>query len=150
MWYSMSMHRRLGAVVATFALGLSLSACGNRGTAGITGIGQKPGGHLAVIADCGGNPSVKPTTIVLSCADANVLLNELHWTTWTATGATGRGQLSTNDCTPSCASGTFNQVPVTVTAGGPQNVKGQNYLSILFTTPTGGTGETAHQLTVPK
>ena len=51
MWYSMSMHRRLGAVVATVVLGLSLSACGNRGTAGITGIGQKPGGHLAVIAD---------------------------------------------------------------------------------------------------
>jgi hypothetical protein len=105
---------------------------------------------VAVIADCSGAPSVEPTTIILSCGDGNAIVNELHWTSWTATGATATGQLLTNTCTPTCAAGTFTSVPVDVVAGAVRRARGANYLSVLFTTPTTSSTSTAHALTVPR
>lgn len=143
-------RRGAGLLLGLALVAVALSGCGNRGTAGITPVGQRPSGDLAVVANCVGAPSVRPTTIVLSCADGNVLLNELHWRTWTATGALGTGQLSTNDCTPTCAAGTFTQQTVDVTVGTPRAVHDVTYLSELFTTPTGTDQSTAHQLVVPR
>jgi hypothetical protein len=58
-------------------------------------------------------PSVEPAEIVLACADYNALLEDLHWTSWTAARATAVGTLVYNDCTPNCAEGHFRHVPGT-------------------------------------
>ena len=50
-------------------------------------------------------PSVEPAEIVLACADYGVLVEGLHWTSWTTASATAVGTLVYNDCTPNCAEG---------------------------------------------
>jgi hypothetical protein len=67
---------------------------------------------IEVYANCQ-SPSFEPSAIVLTCADHGVQLQELHWTIWTATGATATGVVLYNDCTPSCASGRFHTIPGT-------------------------------------
>lgn len=71
-----------------------------------------PEGQVEVYGDCR-SPSVAPREITLACADANEVLEGLHWTAWTSTRATAVGTLVYNDCTPSCAVGHFRRVPGT-------------------------------------
>lgn len=47
----------------------------------------------------------KPVELVLYCADAGQILNEITWTSWTSTEAIGAGTSTANDCEPSCAEG---------------------------------------------
>lgn len=47
----------------------------------------------------------KPVELVLYCADAGQILNEITWSSWTPTEATGAGTSTANDCEPSCAEG---------------------------------------------
>ena len=47
----------------------------------------------------------KPVEFVLYCADAGQILNEITWSSWTPTEATGAGTSTANDCEPSCAEG---------------------------------------------
>ena len=47
----------------------------------------------------------KPVELVLYCADAGQILNEITWSSWTPTEATGMGTSTANDCEPSCAEG---------------------------------------------
>ena len=56
---------------------------------------------------------MEPTEIVLACADYGVILEALHWTSWTTTSATAVGALVYNDCTPDCAQGQHHNVPNT-------------------------------------
>jgi hypothetical protein len=47
----------------------------------------------------------KPVELVLYCADAGQILNEITWSSWTPTEAIGSGTSTANDCEPSCAEG---------------------------------------------
>ena len=47
----------------------------------------------------------KPVELVLYCADAGQILNEITWSSWTPTQAIGAGTSTANDCEPSCAEG---------------------------------------------
>ena len=47
----------------------------------------------------------KPVELVLYCADAGQILNEISWSSWTPTEAIGAGTSTTNDCEPSCVEG---------------------------------------------
>jgi hypothetical protein len=58
--------------------------------------------------------TTKPSTYVLSCADAGAGWNRMTWTTWGATSATGHGILRQNDCRPDCVSGKFISYRTTV------------------------------------
>ena len=58
------------------------------------------------------HPSVEPSEIVLACADDGALSQGLHWTNWTAAGASAVGTLVYNDCVPTA-------LPVTITASLP-------------------------------
>jgi hypothetical protein len=70
-------------------------------------------------------PSVEPVEIVLACADYGILLQGLHWTSWTAVGATAVGTLVYNDCVPDCADGHDHRVAgTTVTLSVPVHGKG--------------------------
>ncbi len=63
---------------------------------------------------CEHKPRVRPASIVVACADANFYVDHIRWSSWRATGATGRGTAHLNDCTPNCAAGHFHAFPITV------------------------------------
>jgi hypothetical protein len=74
--------------------------------------------QVEVYGDCD-TPSVEPSEIVLTCADYGWVLDDLHWSSWTASEATAVGTFVYNDCDPYCAAGHFHYVPgtrVTLTA----------------------------------
>jgi hypothetical protein len=52
---------------------------------------------------CTGTTVVKPSTFVITCADANILLTKTHWSTWTGTSASGTTRFGMNLCKPYCA-----------------------------------------------
>jgi hypothetical protein len=61
---------------------------------------------------CGGSPLIKPTgTVVLSCADANSELKSTHWSSWSASGASGNTDFGLNLCTPDCAASSIRFFP---------------------------------------
>jgi hypothetical protein len=67
---------------------------------------------VEVYGDCT-SPSLEPTVIVLACADDGWVLQDIVWTGWTSTAATGVATLVYKPCIPSCAEGGFRQVPDT-------------------------------------
>ena len=78
---------------------------------------------LPKVSDCG-EVSAKPTGLVLSCADANIALETLKWSSWGKSTAKATGIFSENDCSPTCAAGTFNRYKANVTLSAPKTVNG--------------------------
>jgi hypothetical protein len=76
------------------------------------------GGRTVRVLSCLGHPLVKPPSYVITCADANVQWKHVRWSTWTATRATGHGDLYENDCKPYCAAGHFHTYHSTLTLSG--------------------------------
>ena len=74
-----------------------------------------------------GNPVAKPTEIVYTGDGSQFFAGggskkpgKLHWTTWNSTAGLGSGDQWINNCTPSCAAGTFSKYPVTLKAYQPK------------------------------
>jgi hypothetical protein len=71
------------------------------------------------IVDCAGVIAERPREIVLTCADAGVVIAKITWTSWTAMRAKGIGTLVWNTCLPkTCAAGIVQTYKVRVTLGG--------------------------------
>jgi hypothetical protein len=51
---------------------------------------------------------VKPSKIVIACADGGFYATGLRWSTWTASAARGHGTAHQNDCNPACFDGHFH------------------------------------------
>ena len=117
------------ALVAIFS-----AACGGNGTSGLTGNGKSPSAGEVSIANCDGDRSVSPVTIVLSCADGNEIVEHARWSAWDATSATGTGVLTTNDCQPTCASGTFHSHNVDLVAKVPVGKRDHQTFAVLVVT----------------
>lgn len=64
---------------------------------------------ILVYGDCT-HPTVEPTEIVFACADYGEVLEQIHWSAWTASDAIGVGVLHYKYCVPNCASGGLRQV----------------------------------------
>src|ERR1700722_2320299 len=91
-------------------------------TAAVTGVG--------VVADCAGAApfllSKEPSSIILACADSGIGIQDLEWTSWSASTAAGTGLLWEDLCTPSCADGTYGHYPDAVTlSAGKDSVRGE-------------------------
>ncbi len=103
-------HPRLAAALMPVVLGAAAAIV----IAAMTGA-PRPGGSAleaavqpsVVVLNCPGKQQVRPSQIVLACADGNAYLSGLHWTTW-GSAAYGTGTWRINDCTPYCAKGTFH------------------------------------------
>jgi hypothetical protein len=83
-----------------------------------------------VVADCAAAApyplSREPVSITLACADAGIGVQDMLWTSWTATAATGTGLLWEKLCVPDCASGKMGYYPVNVTLSAVRaSAKGQ-------------------------
>ena len=66
-----------------------------------------------VVGNCT-KSQIRPGTIVLACADANVSLTKLRWSSFGHATAEASGDYYENDCTPNCAAGKFHSYPVKV------------------------------------
>jgi hypothetical protein len=73
----------------------------------------------------------KPMAITLTCADGGLYVDEITWTSWNKTGATGTGTFYENLCQPSCAEGEQVSAPVNVALSDLSPRKGKNYLRTL-------------------
>ncbi len=118
---------------------LGAAACGGNGTSGLTGNGKAPADHQVAIANCDGERSVAPVTIVLSCTDGNVIVGHARWTTWDTTSAVGTGVLTTNNCQPTCSSGTFTSRDVDLVAKVPLGQPRRPTFSVLVVTKSDDT-----------
>ena len=56
----------------------------------------------------------KPSEATPYCADFGVAILDIEWSTWQASGATGKGTYRANDCDPNCAEGTIYSTQVDV------------------------------------
>jgi hypothetical protein len=103
-----------------------------------------------VIFDCTAPPpsaqqsKVKPSSIVLACADNGIGVQDLAWSNWTTTTATGTGKVWENTCTPNCAQGTFGYYPATITLSGVVNTPSNGYLFSQLTALYQSTGPNGH------
>ena len=124
------------AVCAVLGFSLAVTACHSGGTAAGRGSGTasspavSPQSHASpsatpvapapvprVVADCSKAPEtlrVRPTGIVIACADGGLGFEKLTWARWGTSGATGQGELYENQCQPDCAEGKFATYPVLV------------------------------------
>jgi hypothetical protein len=85
--------------------------------------GQSPGGPAAKTAalpvlTVGGWTGTGPSSIGFSADGGNVVTG-IVWSSWTASGARGRGTSYLDNCVPNCAQGTMTAVPATITLSGP-------------------------------
>jgi hypothetical protein len=81
-------------------------------------------GEQTVVVNCTFRPQTRPSSFVLTCADAGDVLAGLHWVSWGSTAAFATGTEQINDCTPNCAAGKFISYPVLVNLWRPEPLKG--------------------------
>jgi hypothetical protein len=77
-----------------------------------------------VTLSCQGRAQARPASMLLACADGNAGLTGLRWASWRGT-AQATGMFRVNDCTPSCAAGSFHRFPAQVTLADPAPLRGQ-------------------------
>ncbi len=95
-------------------------------------------------------PTIDPTSIPVACADGSAVLTHLDWTTWTADRATGRGTLELNNCSPSCAAGTFSPYRATVVLSRPMASRTQGQVfSLMLVSADDGKGGAVKVTRVP-
>lgn len=71
------------------------------------------------IINCLGKVVTKPKQITISCADANIAITKITWSSWTDDAATGTGILAWNTCLPkTCVAGVVQRYKVSITMGG--------------------------------
>jgi len=126
--------RKVSLVSCLLLVAFVATACGGNRTSGLTGNGKAPLSEQVAIANCNGERSVAPVTIVLSCTDGNAIVEHARWTMWDATSASGTGVLTTNDCQPTCTGGTFHSRNVDLVAKVPVGRSNHQDFSVLVVT----------------
>jgi len=72
-----------------------------------------------VVVNCAGKGVVKPKQITVTCADADVVVSGITWSSWNLNSAKGTGTLIWNTCLPeTCVAGITQKYKVKVTLGG--------------------------------
>lgn len=68
------------------------------------------------LGTCDRSSSVRPASVILTCADAGLTADDLTWDAWGTRRATALGTASVNNCDPDCANGTRDEYPIALTA----------------------------------
>ena len=87
------------------ALIAGLALLGAIGTAALAS-----GSARRVVGNCF-KSQARPGTIILTCADDNVVLIHVHWRSFGGPSAGASGIYYANDCVPYCAAGRFHAYP---------------------------------------
>jgi hypothetical protein len=77
-----------------------------------------------VVVNCQFKPQTRPSSFILTCADANDVLAHLQWVSWGSGAAFATGIEQINNCTPNCAAGKFVNYPVLVNLWRPEPLRG--------------------------
>jgi hypothetical protein len=77
-------------------------------------VGAFHGEQVHVAGGCHG-PQVRPSQIVLACADGNTYFTRARWRGWGGKTAVARGVMNENNCTPDCVDGRFIRTHATIT-----------------------------------
>jgi hypothetical protein len=85
--------QKLLRIAVPLALGLAPAVALASGSAG----------HVRV-TNCN-TAQYKPSSITIACGDGNTFVENLKWSSWTQTSASGKGIYAFNDCKPDCVSG---------------------------------------------
>ena len=85
---------------------------------------QRTSPAKTVVVNCLFKPQTHPSSLILTCADANDVLAHLHWASWGSSAAFATGIEQINICTPNCAAGKFINYPVLVDLWRPEPLPG--------------------------
>lgn len=77
----------------------------------------------AVVVNCLDKQQTRPSSFILTCADAGDVLTRVRWVNW-ASEAFGIGTEMIKTCKPNCAEGGFASYPVLVTLWRPEPLPG--------------------------
>jgi hypothetical protein len=106
--------KRAAALIAVL-LAVGAAGCASAPTrATDAALIQRASTAKTVVINCQFKPQVRPSAMILTCADANDVLTGLHWVSWGTGAAFATGIEQINDCTPYCAAGKFINYPVLV------------------------------------
>jgi hypothetical protein len=92
---------------------------------GATASGSSRAANLAVtqrsvvVVDCLGRQQTRPSSFILTCADAGDVLTAVHWVNW-ASQAFGTGTEMIKTCKPDCAEGGFASYPALIVLWRPE------------------------------
>jgi len=116
----------LAAILLTLGF-LAGCASATSGTARPASAAAAVAQRTTVVVDCSGQRQTRPSSFVLTCADANDALGGLHWASWADQGsgqAFGTGTEQVNTCAPDCASGKLVSYPALITLWRPEPLPG--------------------------
>jgi len=120
--------RRRGACVLAGAMALSLSCA-------IGASGASTSTMLATARGCAPSFQVRPSSLILSCADDNEYFGYVHWSSWSASRAVGTGRFLRNPCSPACVDSSAKPVArVSLVASAPVASHGTTFFTRLAVT----------------
>jgi hypothetical protein len=90
-----------------------------------TGVGAARAASPTVSLDCLGKPVVKPSQVILACADGNAGVKKIAWLGWGRPTAAGVGTAFANDCSPNCAAGHVHTYRSVILLSGSQSCHGE-------------------------
>jgi hypothetical protein len=116
---------RPAAILAAILLAVSfLAGCASAGRGTTAPASLTATQRSTVVVGCSGQQQNRPSSMVLTCADANDALTALHWVSWANNQAFGTGTEKVNTCTPDCADGKLVSYPALITLWRPEPLPG--------------------------
>lgn len=112
------------AVLIAVLLSLAATGCASAPTRAADTALIQPSGGGTVAVNCLFKSQTRPSSFILTCADANDVLAHLHWVSWGPGAAFATGIEQINNCTPNCAAGKFVNYPVLVDLWRPEPLPG--------------------------
>lgn len=115
--------KRAGVLIAIL-LSVAATGCASAPTRATDTAYTQRSAPQTVVVNCNFTAQTHPSSLVLTCADANDVLAHLHWVSWAPAAAFATGIEQINDCTPDCAAGKFINYPVLVNLWRPEPLRG--------------------------
>ncbi len=92
-------------------------------------------------------PEQKPETMLLTCADGGIRIEQLTWSAWSSNNAFGYGTYLENDCEPDCSEGKYLATKVTIKLDQLAKHKGKLFFKILKIASDQGSEQPQNQIT---